>query len=814
MPKSETIVTGVGIICAAGCGLEEVGAALGEGRSGLGPLTLFRSIRFGRALVGQVRADVDRLAGPLRGSRSDKLAWIAAREALDKSGLRSHVGKQVDPGRIGVVMGATVGGMTASEEVVRRLVVDKKFRGGSLRFHECACSTEACARAAGATGPCITLSTACSASALAIAAGAELIAGGEADVVLAGGSDALCRLTLNGFGSLLLVDPAGCRPFDAGRAGIALGEGAVVLVLESEESARARGAAAVARLSGWGSSCDAFHATAPPPDGHGAVTAMRRALQSAGLEPREIDCIAAHGTATKDNDIVEARALKQVFGEQPPPFTSTKGFFGHTLAASGAVQAAVCVDSLMRQRIPPNLGFRNMDPEIGLAPEQECRPARIDHMMSNSFGFGGSNVVLVFSRPDVDRKAAGPVHARAPGIASAASSSAGARFAIVGAGIVSPAGTGLAALFESCRRGAVAPCAREMPPLLPQGTVPGYACGAFGAETAIAAGRRRKLARLQQMALVAARQGVPTAVVAGLAPDRVCVSIGTGLGMLNEASSFVENMIVHDEKTPLPLCFTNSVHNALASQVALEFGLRGMNSTATQRDVTFEAALWHGMREMHAGNADLAIVGAADELNHYVLAAGVRWGWWNAGSKECAPFRAGLAGHLRPPTGEGATVFALARPEMAERPLAYVAAARVGMSARRARGDVDATKEAGLIRRILEQAGWPLDGTALLLTGANGRPDTDAQYRAVADALSHDAGVHIPLGAYKQWCGEFYSASAVGFMIALGIVRGELGIEHLHGPDASGAAARQPVRVVILYTLSATGARGVSCIGV
>ena len=250
------------------------------------------------------------------------------------------------------------------------------------------------------TSRLVLIATACSSGSLAIATAAEMILAGEADVMLCGGADSLSRMTWGGFHSLLLVDAQGCRPFDATRGGMSFGEGAAMLVLESEESARRRGAKILARLTGWGASCDAHHATAPHPEGAGAASAIRTALRRAGLEAPAIDYVNAHGTATRDNDLAESKALKAVFGERVPPVSSTKGFFGHALAASGAIEAVVCVEALRHQELPPNPGFTTLDPAIGITPVTTLRPAPLAHVMSNSFGFGGNNAVLIFSRPD------------------------------------------------------------------------------------------------------------------------------------------------------------------------------------------------------------------------------------------------------------------------------------------------------------------------------------------------------------------------------------------------------------------------------
>src|SRR5205807_1481696 len=260
-------------------------------------------------LTGEVQRSLSSLGAPLRGSRSDRLAWLAAREAIrsaaiDLESCADHAG---------VLLGASVGGSFDSERFLATLLKHGRMRPRPTRFHECVSSVDSVAEAFGLFGPCMAVATACSSSALAIATAAELIQSGEADVMLTGGADSLSRMTWGGFHSLLLVDPAGCRPFDADRAGMSVGEGAAMLVLESEESAHRRGATILARLLGWGASCDAHHATAPHPQGAGAVAAMRSALRRASLDPAAIDYVNAHGTGTRDNDLAESNALKTVF---------------------------------------------------------------------------------------------------------------------------------------------------------------------------------------------------------------------------------------------------------------------------------------------------------------------------------------------------------------------------------------------------------------------------------------------------------------------------------------------------------------------
>ena len=322
------------------------------GVCGLKPLSLFQAPRYGQLPVGEIQHDLTELGAPLRGSRSDKLGWLAARDAIRDAKL--NPAEQAD--RTGVLLGCSVGGSFDSERFLINLVKRGILRARPTRFHECASAVDLIADYFGLFGPSLAVATACSSGALAIATAAEMIQTGEADVMLAGGTDSLSRTTWSGFHSLLLVDSAGCRPFDAARSGMSFGEGAAVLVLESEANAARRGAKIIARLTGWGASCDAHHATQPHPEGAGALAAMQAALRRANLTAAAIDYVNAHGTGTRDNDLAEAKALKNLFGDRVPPFSSTKRIFGHALAASGALEAVVCIEALRQGQLPPNPG--------------------------------------------------------------------------------------------------------------------------------------------------------------------------------------------------------------------------------------------------------------------------------------------------------------------------------------------------------------------------------------------------------------------------------------------------------------------------
>jgi len=778
MSRRTPVITGTGIICAAGCGVASVWESIRVNRSGLGPLTLFPSPRFGNHLVGQVCDDVENLAGNVRGSRSDKLSWIAAREALAAAGYSAGLGP-INPAGVGVMLGSTVGGMLGTEKVLTALLRKNRHRFSPLRFHECASTADLCAKQIGALGPVATFSTACSAGAMAILAAAEMIEQGEADVMLAGAGDSLSRLTLNGFGSLLLLDPNGCRPFDSRRTGISLGEGAAMLVIEAEETAIARGATILARLAGWGASCDAFHATAPQPEGSGAFAAMQQALKRGGLQPGEIDFVSAHGTATPDNDAMEMRALKRLFGDAVPPFASVKHFFGHTLAASGAIKAVLAVQSLREQAIPGTPGFEVADERLGLEPVKEFRAQPVSLILSNSFGFGGNNVALVFGRSvDSAERRHYPADQHAALCREAATSKG---IPILGTGVVSAAGNSLAEIAEAFRNGGTAASPFPVPAISPTAQAKVHACGDFGAEQIIEPAKRRKLSRIQQMTLVAAKKALGAELIGTTTPEKICAVIGTGLGSLTDTAAFVENLILKDERAPRPALFTSSVHNSLASQVAIELKLSGLNSTPVQREISFETALWQGANELASGRAELALVGAADELNQYHLAAGIRGRGRNKTSQRSLP-------------GEGCALFTLGRKETAATPLAFVSAIRIGRSEK-----PDAVAEANWILETLERDGIAPGEVDLLLTGANNVPAQTEFYRGLVAEFSRRAGHEILLDTYQHVGGEHHSASAFGFFTAIGLVRGEI-------------AAERACKTVVLLTLSPTGTKGMCCL--
>lgn len=378
----DIVITGAGVVSAIGCGKTDTLAALRAGRSGIAPIR-YLDTPLKEYPVGEVPlsdAEIAALTGaPVQWPRTTLLAIPALQEALAQAGLK-------DGQDMMLISGTTVGGMDRTEKCFPQY----------SRDHSCGSSTDLAALFIGGFDDATTLSTACSSAANAVIFGANLLRSGRYKRVVVGGSESLSSYHLHGFHSLMILDREPCRPFDATRAGLNLGEGAAFLVLETADSAAERGAKPLARLSGFGNACDAFHQTASSADGEGAFLAMSKALQMAGLLPSDIDYVNAHGTGTPNNDASESAALRRIFGEDLPPVSSTKAFTGHTTSASGSIEAVFCLLALQYGFLPPQLHFSTPDPSC-IVPCHSGLSATPRHILSNAFGFGGNDTSLIFS---------------------------------------------------------------------------------------------------------------------------------------------------------------------------------------------------------------------------------------------------------------------------------------------------------------------------------------------------------------------------------------------------------------------------------
>jgi 3-oxoacyl-(acyl-carrier-protein) synthase len=555
-------ISGMGVISSLGCGVAETADALTQARRALKPVTLFAVKADAPLAVGEVKLGHDP-SDPL--PRTHRLARIAADQALADTTLAPDA----------IVVGTTTGGMLTTEALLEKCVSDPEC----YRYHGAASIAEELAGRYGCNGPLITVSTACSSGAAALLLAMEMLRGGKARRVLAGGVDSLCRLTYFGFKSLQLIDPGGARPFDRERRGLSVAEGAAFLLLTTDPPARD-----AVQLLGAALSCDAHHATAPLSDGQGALAAMRAALADAGLAPSAIDYINLHGTGTPDNDLVEARAVRALFGDRPPPLSSIKGATGHTLAAAGAIEAVVSAISIDCGIVPANVGFGSGDPALGMEPVTSPRCSTINTVLSNSFGFGGNNAtVIIGARRGPNHGSSGPLPRP---------------LTVTGAACVSGAGhTG--ETWESFCGGRQC-CGRLDDLAISEGLPPRMV---------------RRLKRLPRLALALASQAC-RAVSSGRLP--VAVSLGTAWGPLSETHDFLRRLFEAGEQFPSPTDFIGSVHNAPAGQIAMLLGAKGANVTTSGGDASFEQALLAADLLARSDNGPVLVLGV-DE-GHPVLA--------------------------------------------------------------------------------------------------------------------------------------------------------------------------------------------------
>ncbi len=406
MHRERVVITGLGTVNALANNIVDFTHALQNGICGIGPITLFDTAEFRTHTGAEVNNfEPQSLIPPQfllkRMTRADLMAFAATIEAL--SDARLFPFPEALREDTGVVLGAGSGGKLEGESFYRDYL---KTGGQNARFSMLAglcpaASADHITAHFRLMGPKTTFMTACSSGATAIGFARDLIERGAATVVIAGGVEPLCRTTYASFNVLQAVEPEFCKPFDRNRQGLSLGEASAVLILESLNHARERGAPIHGEVLGYGISCDAYHMTAPDIEASGAARCMRAALTDAGISADAVNYINAHGTATPANDVMETRAIKKVFGSHAYriPISSTKSMTGHTLGASGALEAIISVLSIRRHFIPPTIHLHDADPECDLdyvtRGAREVTPAIV---LSNSFAFGGNNTTVIFGR--------------------------------------------------------------------------------------------------------------------------------------------------------------------------------------------------------------------------------------------------------------------------------------------------------------------------------------------------------------------------------------------------------------------------------
>ncbi|MEM9070142.1 MAG: beta-ketoacyl-[acyl-carrier-protein] synthase family protein [Myxococcota bacterium] len=398
-------VTGVGVVSSLGFGRKAFWQSLVAGRSGASTIEHFDTTGMDRTIACEVKGfrarDFVTAAEARRTGRCSQMALAAARMAVEDAAIGNE---HLAGARTAVILGTTMGEANVLGELEStwihqgedQVVPTKLPRYGTtlLPIHV--------ARAFGARGMVQTMPAACAAGNYAIGYAADQIRAGRADVAISGAAEVIEKLQFAGFARLGAIAPEVCQPFDQDRRGLLLGEGAGILILESEESVVRRGARVLAEVGGYGLACDAHHITRPHPTGAGSASAMRRAIETSGISAKDVQYVNAHGTGTAANDKVESKVLHDVFGDRQPSVTSVKSMLGHCMGAASAIEAVSCVLTLEHDVIPPTINYQNPDPEcvVNLVANAS-REAKVDVVLNNSLAFGGYDAVVAFARQGV-----------------------------------------------------------------------------------------------------------------------------------------------------------------------------------------------------------------------------------------------------------------------------------------------------------------------------------------------------------------------------------------------------------------------------
>jgi len=405
MSHKRVVITGLGAVTSIGIGAEAFARSLRKGASGVSEITVFDISGFTSKNGCEIRdfdpqAWVHRL-NPETIGRSSQFSIAAARMAIADSRIDP---KLLSQNRCGVSIGTTDGESQLIDWLIEKWVKQgpAQLDSDSDKFRQVSADRLSLniAQEFDLHGEAVTISTACAAGNYAIGHAYDLIAAGNADFMLCGGADSMCRKTFAGFYRLGTIAPSVCQPFDRNRQGLLTGEGAGILFLESLESAIARGARIYAEILGYGVNCDANHMVAP--DKNSIAKCMRLAHKTAGIDPSDVDYISAHGTGTQANDLTEAGAILEVFGNKTPPTSSIKSMIGHTMGAASALSSIACAIALHQSFIPPTINCQSVDPECGLdCVPNKARSADLQIVQNNAFAFGGNNSVVVFSKCNV-----------------------------------------------------------------------------------------------------------------------------------------------------------------------------------------------------------------------------------------------------------------------------------------------------------------------------------------------------------------------------------------------------------------------------
>ena len=590
MTSARLWVTGLGLITPLGADVETTWARLLRGDRGFRSIQLFDA----QAQRAHVAGEVDGFEHPsdpddaLAGwSRSSAMAAAAAAEAMRAAAV------DVRAARVGLVVGGTTGGMFENEQALARLHAEPRCRATLTRMlsHPLSAVGDLLNYRMGPFARVRTLASACSSGANALVVAASWLLAREVDIVVAGGSDALCRLTLSGFNALGALDPEPCRPFDKRRRGTNLGEGAGFLVLERADDARngARRVPPIAELAGWSVGAEAHHITNPAPDGLLVASLIERAISRAGLRPSDIDYVNAHGTGTPLNDAMEATAIARALAREAArvPISSSKGQLGHTLGGAGAIEAAITALVVSRNMLVPTAGLDEPDPALALVhvPHVGREVPRVRAALSNAFGFGGMDTVLAFTNPVLEP----PRSTR----------TATQRFCAVITG---------AAVFGICGLRGWDGCATLPDQRFALDTV-------VDPDSHLDVVRARRLDRAGRLAVVAVQHALGSN---GDARDSMGLVLGSAYGNVDDSAAFMHRIFEKGVRAASPADFPNLVPSSPAGHVSIYLGLRGPTFMVADLATSGESAFIQAIQLVGARDAPRIVAGAVEPKSNIV----------------------------------------------------------------------------------------------------------------------------------------------------------------------------------------------------
>ncbi len=583
----ELWVTGVGLVTPLGIGVEATWSRLCAGERAIRPIERFSASGQRAAMAAEVGdAPGVVVQGPAE-SRTSAMASTAAAEAMRAARL--------DPRalRVGLVIGSTTGGMLETEQLLAKLHSDPDSHDAlaAMLSHPLTATGDRLCEQLGPFTRVRMLSSACSSGANALVVAAGWLQLGEVDAVVAGGTDGLCRLTLSGFNALAALDPEPCRPFDRGRRGTSLGEGAGFLVLERAASARRRSVTPVAALVGWASGSEAHHITNPDPDGSLVASLVTRALSRAGLTPEQVDYVNAHGTGTPANDRMEAAALARALGPELAriPVSSCKAQIGHCLGAAGAIEAVITALVVQRRTLVPTVGIADPDLEMRLVHVRDVgRPVpRVRSALSSSFGFGGMDTVLVFSEPRGEAR----THATVPDVPAQAPRS------VVVTGVAYAAGHQMMA-GSAC------------------GIVPAAPVeGALDLDALVDPARARRLDRYARLGVVSVEAALRDAGVEDPATGLV---LGSAFGNVDGSAAFMHRIFDKGPRAASPADFPSLVPSAPVGHASIYLGLRGPAFATADLGTSGESAFVQAVQLVASGEAECMVAGALEPRSRIV----------------------------------------------------------------------------------------------------------------------------------------------------------------------------------------------------